>query len=170
MNQLTTGISNLGFWSLFADFHGSLAMLSLVLFGAALVLFFQTKGNRPAVSKLKLVLNLLFLDIALLDIAGLTVYIPYRTEGGPRSLLKSSPSTQWLHSIVFEHKEFLAFAPLVLTLTAFLIVHFLDKSFSDNHKFPWFRKTVVASIVLSLVFVLTVAAQAVIVTKAAPLG
>lgn len=170
MQELIQGIGRLGFWSLFTDAHGLLAMTSLILFGAALILHFLSKGNPSNVSWLKSVNLLLFINIAALDIFGLSVYVPYRTTGGPRTILKSSPNTKWLHSIVFEHKEFLAFAPLVLTCAAYLVVKNLGPSFSNHAKYKWLRRSVLASLILSLFFVLVVAGEAVIVTKIAPVG
>jgi len=117
----------------------------------------------------KTITTFLFINIFLLDILGLTIYAPYRAEGGPRTLLKASSENAWLHNIVFEHKEFLAFAPLVLTFCAFFVVLKLGDSFSDNEANKWLRKSVLFSLILALVFVLIVAAEATLVTKAAPL-
>ena len=158
------------FWEKFANFHGMLAMLALILFGAAFALLFFSGKISSAVRTLKIVLAALFVDILLLDIAGLTVYMPYRAAGGPKTVLIGSEETAWLHEIIFEHKEFLAFAPLVLTFAALVVVTKLGDSFGDNEKFKWLRRAVFVALGLSLIFVLTVAAEAVMVTKAAPVG
>ena len=155
------------FWEKLANFHGSLAMLSLILFGAAIVLYFVVRKSGNFINFLKGVLLLLFVNLSLLDIFGLTIYMPYRAAGGPRSILKASESTAWLHNVVFEHKEFLAFAPPILILVAFLITVALARNFNDE-KFSRLRKGVIFSLVTSLIFVLIVAAEAVLVTKAAP--
>lgn len=165
--ETVVNLLNLPFWSKFADIHGFLAMLSLVLFGAGIVLYFAVKKNIEFVSWLKAVLIVLFADLVLLDIFGLTVYIPYRTEGGPRSILKASEATAWLHGVVFEHKEFLAFAPPLIILVAFIITRMLGKNF-NNENVAFLRRSVIFSLVVALIFVLLVAAEGVIVTKVAP--
>src|SRR3989344_6979964 len=104
-----------------------LGMLSLILLGVALTLFFVSEKTKEAVGWLKTTLLLLFLDILFLDVFGLIVYIPYRAVGGAKFDLVGSETTAWLHEIVFEHKEFLAFAPLILTVVAFFIVHKLGE-------------------------------------------
>ncbi len=170
MAELLNGIIEIPFWSKFADFHGMIGMLSLILLGSALTLYFLSEKVKAAVGWLKTILLLLFFDILLLDILGLIVYIPYRAKGGAKFDLVGSETTAWLHEIVFEHKEFLAFAPLIMTIVAFFIVHKLGDSFMDKEKYKWFRLAVLISIIFSLVFVLVVAAEAVLVTKTAPVG
>lgn len=170
MTELLNGFIEVPFWSKFADFHGMLGMLSLILLGAALTLYFLSEKAKDAVGWLRKILLLLFFDVLLLDILGLIVYIPYRAKGGAKFDLVGSKTTVWLHEIVFEHKEFLAFAPLIMTIVAFFIVHKLGDSFADKEKYKWFRLAVLVSIIFSLVFVLTVAAEAVLVTKTAPVG
>jgi len=162
-------IAAIPFWSKLANFHGLLAMLSLILFGSAIVLFFLSDKFVLVIKWLKISLTALFVNLALLDIAGLVIYTEYRAPGGPRSILKSLTETSWLHDIVFEHKEFLAFAPPVLIFCAAFIVLSLGNSFQDQVKFRWLRTTVITSIILSLIFVLVVAGEAVLVAKVAPL-
>jgi len=157
----------LSFWEKLVNSHGFLAMFSLILFGAGIVLYFVVKKSSYFIVWLQSVLLLLFINLVLLDIAGLIVYVPYRASGGPRTLLMASESTAWLHSVIFEHKEFLAFAPPLLILVAFLLAYFLRKNFNDE-KVATLRKAVIFSLILALIFVLIVAAEGVIVTKAAP--
>ena len=152
-----------------ADFHGLLAMISLILFGAAIVLFFVALKISSALRWLGAVLFALFFDLVLLDIAGLVIYISYRAPGGPRSILRASESTAWLHTTVFEHKEFLAFAPPILILCALYIVRTLKNASFTEQSLKWPRISIIVSIILSLIFVLVVAAEAVLVTKTAPL-
>ena len=166
MIELFTRISELPFWSKFVNMHGLLGMISLTLFGGAIVLYFLTGKVKFSISWLKAVLLILFLDLVFLDLAGLLVYIPYRATGGPRTALLSSPDTAWLHNIVFEHKEFLAFAPPILIFCALFIVFKLDSLFSDTDN-SFLRYAAFAAILLSLLFVLMVAGEAVLVTKAA---
>jgi len=167
MIEVLQNLLNLPFWSKFADIHGMLAMLSLILFGAGIVLYFIVKKNPEFISWLKAVLIVLFANLALLDIFGLTVYIPYRAEGGPRSVLKASEATAWLHGVVFEHKEFMAFAPPLLILVAFIVTETVGKNWSSD-KVAFLRKSVIFSLVAALIIVLIVAAEGVIVTKVAP--
>ena len=157
----------LSFWEKFANIHGMLAMLSLILFGAGIILYFIVRKSGNFITWLQGVLLLLFVNLILLDAVGLSVYVPYRAEGGPRSVLKASESTAWLHTVIFEHKEFLAFAPPLIILTAFLVTKALGKNFNEE-KVSSIRKSVIFSLVVALIFVLIVAAEAVMVTKAAP--
>lgn len=166
--EIIISLVNLPFWSKVADLHGMWSMLSLVLFGAGITLYFVSKKNVELVSWLKITLILLFSDLILLDIFGLTIYIPYRAEGGPRTVLKSSEATAWLHSVIFEHKEFLAFAPPLIILVALAVTRILGKNFNDEDNLL-LRRSIIFSLIVALIFVLIVAAEAVIVTKAAPL-
>lgn len=167
MVELIEGLSKLTFWSKLADFHGSLAMLSLILFGAGVVLFFLSDKIGLALRWLKVTLLFLFTDLVLLDIVGLSVYIPYRAEGGPRTILKSSQNLSWLHDIIFEHKEFLAFAPPILILVAFMVVSQMGKEF-NNPGNRYIRVVVSSALIISLIFVLVVAGEAVLVAKTVP--
>ena len=167
MIETIKNLLDIPFWSKFADLHGFWAMLSLILFGAGIVLYFIVKKHAEFISWLKMVLALLFANLVLLDIFGLTVYIPYRTEGGPRTILKASEATAWLHGVVFEHKEFLAFAPPLIILVAFVVTETLGKNFNDENT-RLLRKSVIFSLIIALIFVLMVAAEGVLVTKVAP--
>lgn len=167
--EFLSKINAISFWSKLADFHGFLAMLSLILFGGAIILFFFSSKIKLAVIWLKVMLGALLVDLILLDIAGLVVYIKYRSPGGPRTILKASEDTAWLHNIVFEHKEFLAYAPPLLILSALYIVNKLTKISDQEEKIKWLKMSIIFSIIISLAFVLTVAAEAVLVTKTAPI-
>lgn len=167
MVELFEGLSKFSFWSWFANSHGSLAMISLILFGAGIVLYFLSSKIDLAIKWLRVVLSLLFADLVLLDIFGLTVYIPYREEGGPRSILKASEDFAWLHNIIFEHKEFLAFAPPILVLVALAAVSQLGAKFGNPGN-KYLRLSVITALILSLIFVLIVAGEAVLVTKTVP--
>ena len=158
----------LSFWEKLVNSHGFLAMFSLILFGAGIVLYFVVKKSSYFIVWLQSVLLLLFINLVLLDIAGLMAYVPYRASDGPRTTLMASESTAWLHSVIFEHKEFLAFAPPLLILVAFLLAYFLRKNF-NNEKVLVLRRSLLFSLISALVLVLLVAAEAVLVTKAAPL-
>jgi len=169
--ELLNGLAKLTFWEKMADFHGLLSMFSLVLFGAGIILYFVVSDAGEFVGWLKTVLFLLFTDLLLLDIFGLTIYMPYRTPEGlsPRTFLKSAESTKWLHTIVFEHKEFLAFAPPLIIFVAFMVTKSLGKDFNSKNN-VYLKRSVIFSLVLGLIFVLIVAGEAVLVTKAAPLN
>lgn len=165
MAELFERIFSLSSKEVLADVHGGLSMFALILFGAALALLEMDKVKAGA-RWLKVVMLALWVDVLLLDIFGLYIYIDYRVKGGPRSTLLASESTAWLHQIIFEHKEFLAFAPLILVGVATVIVFAQGDGLAKNRAMKW---TVVASVVLALLFLLIVAAEAVLVTKAAPL-
>lgn len=166
MTEFLDGLRTLTFWELLADLHGGIAMIALLLFGASLVLYFMSDKTKDALRWLKYTLWALAADLALLNALGLTVYVPYRDRaGGPRLDLLADESTAWLHKIVFEHKEFLAFAPMVLVFAAALIVTYAGH---DMRKGSYAKKAVLFSMVTALVFVLVVATEAVLVTKVAP--
>lgn len=169
MEELINGLQRIPFLSQFVNFHGTLAMLSLILFGAAIILYFFTSKIQLSINWLKNTLIALFVDLVLLDIAGLIAYIFYRGADGPRSILIASKNTAWLHSVIFEHKEFLAFAPTLLIFSAMFVVFKLGNSFGDDKKAHYLRLAVISSILLSLLFVLIVAGEAVLVTKVAPI-
>lgn len=162
-------LASLSFWTKFADFHGFLAMVSIFLFGICFILYFTSVKTNFTIKWLRTALLILFIDLVLLDIAGLLIYIPYRTSGGPRSHLLSSEQTSWLHQLIFEHKEFLAFGPPILIYTAFSIVNNLRDDFGNIGKYLWLRRSVITAIILALIFVLIVAGEAVLVTKVAPI-
>jgi len=61
--ELFERLWELSFWEKFADFHGSLAMFSLVLYGAAIVLYFVVLENHELLVWFKNVLFVLFLDL-----------------------------------------------------------------------------------------------------------
>ena len=167
--EVFVNLINLSFWEKFADFHGLLSMISLILFGAAIILYFVVKKSSNFYSWFKNILLILSINLTLLDIAGLTVYVPYRATGGPRTILKASESTAWLHTVIFEHKDFLAFAPPLIVLTIYLVTKSLGSKFNDDSNSK-LRKAVLFGLIASLVFVLVVAAEAVLVTKTAPVG
>lgn len=170
MNEFIQGLSTLTFWEKIADFHGTLSMLSLVLFGAGIVLYKVVKADTKYLPWLKNTLLALFFNLLFLDIIGLTIYVPYRTTEGlsPRTLLKASEHTKWFHTIIFEHKEFLAFAPPIIILVAYLVTQKLDNKFNSKENI-YLRKSVIFSLVIALIAVLLVAGEAVLVTKAQPL-
>lgn len=168
MEELLKGLLSLSYWDLAADVHGLVAMLLLVLFGLALGLYFALDKFAQAVHWLRYTLYALVVNLVMMDIMGLYIYGAYRAEGGPRTLLKASPDTSWLHTILFEHKEMLAYAPWLLILTALVIASVLqDRLRAPEHRA--LRFIVLFSIVLSLAYVLTIAGEAVLVTKVAPL-
>lgn len=170
MNEFIQGLSTLTFWEKIADLHGTMSMLSLILFGAALVLYKVSTIDIKFLPWLKNILLLLFSNLLFLDFVGLTIYAPYRTTEvlSPRTILKSSEATSWLHTIVFEHKEFLAFAPPLIILVAYLVTSTLGNKFNSK-QMNYLRYSIIFSLVISLVLVLLVAGEAVLVTKAQPL-
>ena len=168
MEELLGGVLSLSYWDILADTHGFLAMPLLVLFGAALILYFSLDKFVQSVRWLKYTLFALTVNLAIVDIMGIYIYGAYRATEGPRTLLKSSPATAWLHEIVFEHKEMLAYAPWLVILVALIIVAVLKERLKES-EFRALKSVVLFCIVVSLVFVLAIAGEAVLVTKAAPL-
>ena len=168
LKQLILGLASLSYWDILTDFHGFLAIMPLILFGIALALYFSIDKFTQAVDWLKRTLYLLTANLMLLDFVGLYIYAPYRAPGGPRTFLKSSPETAWFHEILFEHKEFLAYAPWLLALVALVIVMAFGSRIvePENKKI---KRLVLFSLVASLIFVLIVASEAVLITKVAPL-
>ena len=168
LEQLISGIASLSYWDIVTDFHGFLAIMPLILFGISLALYFSLDKFAQAVAWLKRALYLLVANLMLLDFVGLYIYAPYRAPGGPRTFLKSFPETAWLHEILFEHKEFLAYAPWLLALVALVIVIAFGSRITEpeNKKI---KRLVLFSLAASLIFVLIVASEAVLITKVAPL-
>jgi hypothetical protein len=164
--EFFTKVTSLSPNEIWADTHGGVAMLTLILFGAAIMLYFMLGKFKAAIKWLKATLVALWGGVLLLDVLGLFVYVPYRAATGPRTTLLASENTAWLHEIMFEHKEFLAFAPLILAAVAVVI------AISQGDKLaarPYLKKALLLSVVAALLFVLIVAAEAVLITKAAPL-
>jgi len=161
-------VFSLSYFEVMTDIHGGLAMLAMILFGAVIVLLLALDKFTQATAWLKSSLIVLTADILLLNSFGLYVYRPYRAPvpDSPRSLLKASEENSWLHTIVFEHKEFLAFVPMVLMIVATVIVL---KEGDRLKKNPRMKKVLMFTIVLSLIYILVVATEAVLVTKVAPL-
>ena len=168
MDELMRGVFSLSYWDVLADMHGLLAMLLLILFGTALILYFSLSKFAQAARWLKYTLTALALNLIAVDIMGLYIYGAYRASEGPRTLLKSVPETAWLHEIVFEHKEMLAYAPWLMIVVALVIVLALGERL-QSREFRFLRMIVLFSILVALLYVLTIAGEAVLVTKAAPL-
>ena len=169
MAEFFEKILSLNYWEVWGDLHGFFAMLALILFGSGITLVVLNKNYEKVNGWLKTIMASLFLVIVALEASGLFIYRPYRTKEvlSPRTLLKSSEQTKWLHSIIFEHKEHLAYGPLILIVVAFFLVYTQGEWLKKK---PNIRKAVLFTLVLSLIYVLIVAAEAVLVTKAAPLG
>jgi hypothetical protein len=152
-----------------SNFHGLLATVSPLVFGAKIVLIFMARKCVLA-SLYKPTLWALGIQSILLgaaSIVGIVAYVAYRTAGGAREFLLSSPQTSWLHNIVFEYKEYLcAITPWLLLMVAFFVVLKLGPEFFKNKGATVF---VFASIIVAAVFAMFSAALAVLVSKIAPL-
>lgn len=168
MEEFFDKIFTLTYWDIMSDIHGGLSMLSLILFGLVIAWLVSLDKFAKATTWLKYSMVALFTTVVLLDFMGLFIYRPYRTQAvpSPRTFLKSSEETSWLHTIIFEQKEHLAFAPLIILLAAMLVV--LTQGSALKSK-PHLRRMVWFAVIASLVMVLVVAAEAVLVTKVAPL-
>lgn len=159
----------LSYWDWLSDIHGGLSMSTLILFGAAITLYFSLDKFAKAWEWLRNVAIALAVNVALLDFMGLFIYRPYREKVSglsPRTLLKADPDTAWLHTIIFEHKEHLAFAPLLVMIVVAMVLTAQGRSIKDKKSL---RKVILFGIIASLVMVLVVAAEAVLVTKVQPL-
>jgi len=169
MTEFIDKLFSLGYWDVISDLHGFFSMLALIFFGAAIVLLLSLNKFDDAMKWLKTSVIGLFTTVALLESSGLFIYRAYRTKAvpSPRTFLKSSPDTKWLHSYVFEHKEHLAYAPLLIIITALVLLYTQGDTLKKK---PKIRRVLIMSLVAALVYLLVVAAEAVLVTKAAPLG
>jgi len=168
MTEFLRGVFSLTYWDAVVDIHGLLAMSLLILFGAALMLYASLDKFVQAARWMKYTLSALVVNLIAVDIVGIYAYGAYRASEGPRTLLKASPDTAWLHEILFEHKEMLAYAPWLMILVALVIVAVLGEQLKSR-EFRALRFIVLFSIVVSLAFVLVVAGEAVLITKVAPL-
>lgn len=166
MSEFINGLISLSGLEILADIHGALSMGAIFLFGASFLLYFSLNKFSSAADWLKKVLILLAADLIALDVFGLIIYAPYRAKGGPKEALLADASTAWLHKVIFEHKEFLAFAPMLIIITVAIVAWKYGKKLVDDKQM---KKFVLFSLIASVIFVAVVAAEAVLVTKAAPL-
>lgn len=166
MSEFINNLLSLSKLEVLSDIHGALSMLALFLFGASFALYFSLNKFASAIKWLKGVLILLAFNLIALDAFGLIIYAPYRGKNGPKEALISLESTAWIHKTLFEHKEFLAFAPMLIIITTAIVVwKYGSKLTSDKQM----KRFVLFSLIASVIFVAVVAAEAVIITKAAPL-
>ncbi len=152
-----------------SNLHGVLATLTPLVFGAIFVMVivarkFQLGGlYKPTLWLLGIQSFLL----AAASTAGVVAYVAYRTAGGAREFLLSASQTSWLHSIVFEYKEYLcAVAPWLLLVIAFFVVAKLGPEFYKNKTA---LQLILAFTILSAAFAMISATLAVLVSKMAPL-
>ena len=169
MSEFFDKIFSLNYWEVMSDLHGFMSMLALVFFGAAIMMLVTINKNPDAVKWLKRLMSWLIVTVAMLESSGMFIYRPYRTKDvpSPRTFLKSSEETKWLHSIIFEHKEHLAYGPLLLLIVGTVLVFTQGEELKRR---PKLRKVLLFTLVTALVYLLIVAAEAVLVTKAAPLS
>jgi len=150
-----------------ASFHGLFATVSLILFGMGLTFISILPTATTFIKPLKLVMLILLIVLVLHTFLGFVIYVPYRADGGPRTTILES-DRPWLHEVIFEHKEFLAYLPWLLILIATVIVYYLGTGLADAG-FKSLRMLVLASLILGLIYTLVVSSEAVLVTKFAPL-
>lgn len=165
MDELLEGLGTLTLKEVYLNIHGALAMASLILFGALIALILLWKKNPNLTDKIKKLWAWQLATITSLYLMGLFVYIPYRGKGGAKYTLVANHETAWLHEIVFEHKEFLALAPLILAVVGLWITWKLGR---DKANAPTVRNIGLFCAIAGLVLLLLVAAEAVLVTKVAP--
>jgi hypothetical protein len=153
-----------------ANLHGLFSTLALLAFGAifaVIILIRKGYGQQNLHKPLAYLLGIQTLLIGLLSTSGIVAYVAYRTNSGARSFLLNTPGTTWLHNIVFEYKEYLGgITPWLLIMIAFFLVLYLGPRLYQN-KFA--QRFILASNIVSVIFLIIVAALAVLVSKVAPL-
>lgn len=163
---VTTTAQNFTFNEIIGNLHGLWATLSLAFFGAAIVLLVILPKYPDVLRWLRVVLWALLADVIILILNGLWLYIPYRAKGGARDAILAS-TRPWIHQVLFEHKEFVAYAPWLLIVAAIGIVLAYGATLAKPEQ-SLMRRTALWSVVLAMILILVVSAEAVIVTKFAP--
>lgn len=163
---VTTTQGGFTFNEIIGNLHGLWATLSLAFFGAAIVLLAILPKYPDVLRWLKGVLWALLADVVILTLNGLWLYIPYRAKGGARDAILGS-ARPWIHQVIFEHKEFVAYAPWLLIVAAIGIVLAYGAALAKPEQ-SLMRRTALWSVVLAMILILVVSAEAVIVTKFAP--
>jgi len=161
------GLFSLSRIEFIASFHGLIATVVLILFGMGIAFTGILQRNVAFLKPLKVVLLILLVLMIVHTFLGFVIYVPYRAEGGPRTIILES-DRPWLHEFIFEHKEFLAYLPWLLVLVATVMVYYLGARLADTG-YNALRLVVIAALIIALVYTLVVSAEAVLVTKFAPL-
>jgi hypothetical protein len=167
--EFLNNILNLPLAEKVADLHGLFATLSLLVYGAIVTIILLVKKNEAGNLHKPLIclLGVQTLLVGATSTAGIVAYVAYRTAGGAREFLINNPETAWLHSIVFEYKEYLCgITPWLLMMVAFLVAVSMRRSLYGNK--PVLRYILISTIV-SAVFLLLTSSLAVLVAKVAPL-
>jgi len=152
-----------------ADIHGLLATLALLVFGAiiAIALLLKRNGEKNLHKPLTCLLGIQTLLVGAVSAAGIVAYVAYRTPGGAREFLLNSTETNWLHSIVFEYKEYLCgITPWLLMIIAFFVAVSLGQRLHQNKAALNF---ILAGTVVSTFFQIITTVLATLVGKIAPL-
>lgn len=165
-SAVTTTAPGFTFNEILGNLHGLWATLSLAFFGSAIVLLAILPKYPDVLRWLKGVLWALLADVVILTLNGLWLYIPYRAKGGARDAILES-ARPWVHRVLFEHKEFVAYAPWLLIVAAIGIVLVYGRELAKPEQ-SLMRRTALWSVVLAMVLILVVSAEAVVVTKFAP--
>ncbi|MHB8085695.1 MAG: hypothetical protein ACYDHZ_07705 [Dehalococcoidia bacterium] len=152
-----------------SNLHGLLATLCILGFGALFVIIpvYSKYGPENLQKPLVYILGIQTLFVGAVSTAGIVAYVAYRTAGGAREFLLSSPQTTWLHSIAFEYKEYLCgIAPWLLLAVAFFIALRLG---SALHKNKAVLNLILIAAITSAVLVFITSTLAVLIAKIAPL-
>lgn len=163
--ELLNGLGGLTTREILLDIHGGLAMLSMIFYGGLIATSIYWKKYQTLIDAIKKLWIWQIVVVGALYILGLLMYIPYRAKGGAKSTLVGNETTVWLHKIVFEHKELLALAPLILAIVAYWVV---NKIGTDSNQKQLVRRISLFCAVAGLLTLLLVATEAVLVTKVAP--
>jgi hypothetical protein len=166
VSAVTTTAPGFTFNEILGNLHGLWATLSLAFFGAAIVLLAILPKYPEVLRWLRGVLWVLLADVVVLTLNGLWLYIPYRAKGGARDAILES-ARPWVHQVLFEHKEFVAYAPWLLVVSAIGIVLVYGAALAKPEQ-SLMRRTALWSVVVAMVLILVVSAEAVVVTKFAP--
>lgn len=141
--------------------HFIVLLPAIALFLLAIGLAFH---RMPDLLFFRRILLILFLAVFLVTWLGLFVYVPYRSPGNARSvLLETRPE---LHKIVFEHKEFAAYAVWLLLLVALIGVWSLSND--EYHTTPRAHTLIRFCLIAAFAITLLVSVEGLIVTTAAP--
>lgn len=149
------------------SFHGLLGISSLGLLVLALMGALDFERKAFSLFWLRLILVNLTLILFLATVWGSLAYIPYRAPGGPRSFIIESEKP-WMHEVVFEHKEFIAFLPWLLALTATVVTFLLGNTLLEKDN-QLLLLAVRYSLLLSVAITLVIIIEGALVTRFAPL-
>ena len=146
-----------------AIIHGFLGTVVLMSFSGA---FAELVGlSKAAIRRVRIGVTAMFAATVLTVTTGIILYIPYRAAGGPRSEILAGP-IPWVHTILFELKEYAGvYAAIILLMAVILVSRHGDQILAERR----FRLSTAWILVLSMLVVLLTYGLGAYVTKIAPL-